>query len=240
MSAKPSFDTPIQSGDQSFERVLKAGLPVAALFWSGSKLDPELEGELNARARSEVGRLLVVKIKREDSPELVQKYHISAPSVIVTFRDAAELARIENPAKDDMGRHIDYLLGRGTRPVTEERRPAAGHRPSPDGKPIVISDTTFDREVLQSALPVVVDFWAPWCGPCRMVAPALERIAADLAGRLRVAKLNVDESPRAAERFQVQGIPTMLFVKNGRVVDRVVGALPEPQIRGRVEKLLSG
>jgi thioredoxin len=103
--------------------------------------------------------------------------------------------------------------------------------------PLALTDSTFNIEVSKHPL-MVVDFWAPWCGPCRMVAPSLERIAAEMGGQLRIAKLNVDENPRTAERFQVQGIPTIMFVKNGRVVDRVVGALPEPQIRSKVERLL--
>jgi thioredoxin len=240
MSAKAIIDTPIQSGEQSFDRVLKAGLSVAALFWSGSKLDPELESELTDLARAEAGRLLVVKIKREDSPGLARSYNISAPVALIAFRNGSQIARADNPTRANLSRHVEFLLGRATRPPTVDHPATTKPNPSRDGKPITISDATFEREVLQSVLPVVVDFWAPWCGPCRIVAPPLEKIAAESAGRLRVAKLNVDENPRTAERFQVQGIPTLLFVKNGRVVDRVVGALPEPQIKAKVDQLLRG
>ncbi len=87
-------------------------------------------------------------------------------------------------------------------------------------------DAAFEEAVLKSPIPVIVDFWAPWCGPCKMVAPILDKIAMEQAGKLIVAKVNTDEDPEWATRFGVQGIPTMLFVANGKVVHRQVGALP--------------
>ena len=91
---------------------------------------------------------------------------------------------------------------------------------------------------MRSDLPVVVDFWAPWCGPCRSVAPALDRLSQELAGQVKIAKINVDENPVVMRQLGVQGIPTMLIVKKGKIVDRWVGALPEPAIRGRLAKVL--
>jgi thioredoxin 1 len=98
-------------------------------------------------------------------------------------------------------------------------------------EPVHVTDAAFEESVLKSDLPVIVDFWAPWCGPCRMVAPILDKIANEQAGKLIVAKVNTDENPEWAGRFGVQGIPTMLFVANGKVVHRQVGALPEPILR---------
>ena len=103
---------------------------------------------------------------------------------------------------------------------------------------VEVTDNNFDTEVLKASVPVLVDFWAEWCGPCRMIAPALEKLAREYAGRIRIAKLNVDENPRTAAQYQVQGIPTMLLVKNGKIVDRIVGALPEAQLRMQVERLI--
>jgi thioredoxin 1 len=98
-------------------------------------------------------------------------------------------------------------------------------------EPVHVTDTEFEEKVLKSSLPVVVDFWAPWCGPCRMVAPILDKIANEQAGKLVVAKVNTDENPEWATRFGVQGIPTMLFVAQGKVVHRQVGAMPEGMLR---------
>jgi thioredoxin 1 len=103
--------------------------------------------------------------------------------------------------------------------------------------PIHVSDATFEKAVLQSPLPVIVDFWAPWCGPCRMVAPVLDKLAKEYAGRLIVAKVNVDNDAQFAGRYGVQGIPTMLFVKSGQVIETAVGFRPEAFLKEKAEAL---
>ena len=85
----------------------------------------------------------------------------------------------------------------------------------------------------------MVDFWAPWCGPCRIIAPALEKIAAEMGGRVKIAKVNVDENQRYAGQYGVQGIPTLLLVRDGKIADRLVGALPEPALRQRIQTFVS-
>jgi thioredoxin 1 len=106
-------------------------------------------------------------------------------------------------------------------------------------EPIHVTDAAFDKTVMQSELPVVVDFWAPWCAPCRMVAPILDKLAGEYAGAIVIAKVNTDENPEWAQKFGVQGIPTMLFVANGKVVHQQVGAMPEPMLRDVVKQFLN-
>lgn len=107
-----------------------------------------------------------------------------------------------------------------------------------DGEPIHVSESAFERAVVQARVPVVVDFWAPWCGPCRQIAPMLEKLAKEFDGRLVVAKVNSDEEPALAERYGVQGIPTLVFMARGKEVHRQVGLMPEPILRDSVEELL--
>lgn len=106
------------------------------------------------------------------------------------------------------------------------------------GEPIHVTDASFEQAVLKSPTPVIVDFWAPWCGPCKMVSPILDKLAQEMDGRLIVAKVNTDENPEWMMKYGIQGIPTMLFVANGKIVHRQVGALPERMLRDIVTQFM--
>jgi thioredoxin 1 len=105
-------------------------------------------------------------------------------------------------------------------------------------EPVHVNEGVFEKAVLNSPLPVLVDFWAPWCAPCRMVAPSLEKIAQDYAGRLLVAKVNTDENNELAARYQITGIPTLMFISNGQIVNQQVGALSYAVLKQMVDQFL--
>ena len=106
------------------------------------------------------------------------------------------------------------------------------------GEPIHVTDSAFEDTVLKSPIPVIVDFWAPWCGPCKIVAPILDKLAKEHDGTLLVAKVNTDENPEWMQKYGIQGIPTMLFVANGKIVHRQVGAVPERMLRDIVTQFM--
>ena len=99
-----------------------------------------------------------------------------------------------------------------------------------------VTDATFEAEVLKANIPVLVDFWAPWCGPCRAVAPVVEEIATEYIGKLKVLKLNTDENPKTAQSYRISGIPSLMVFKNGQPVEQVVGAVPKSTLSSAVEK----
>ena len=99
-----------------------------------------------------------------------------------------------------------------------------------------VTDATFEQEVLKAPIPVLVDFWAPWCGPCRAVAPVVDEIANEYKGKLKVLKLNTDDNPKTAQSYRISGIPSLMVFKNGQPVEQVVGAVPKSTLSSAVEK----
>jgi thioredoxin 2 len=126
--------------------------------------------------------------------------------------------------------------------IQQGLQPVCGRCKTPlsvSSKPVVVTDATFSAMVESSPLPVLLDLWAPWCGPCRMVSPVIDALAAELAGRVRVAKMNVDDNPATAARFKISGIPALLVLKEGRETGRIVGAQPKAEILRRLEQAIA-
>lgn len=106
------------------------------------------------------------------------------------------------------------------------------------GKALAVTDATFESEVLKSDKPVLVDFWAEWCGPCRMIAPVIEEMAGEYEGKAKIAKVDVDTNPQISMKFGIRSIPTLLIFKDGQVVDQIVGAVPKPHLKKQLDAQL--
>lgn len=128
-------------------------------------------------------------------------------------------------SSERLSRGIEAVCGRCRTPLREK------------SGPVTVTDATFITEVERSPLPVLLDMWAPWCGPCRIIAPVIEELALEMAGKVRVAKLNIDENPATAARFNVRSIPTLLVFKGGQEIDRIVGVQAKTELKRRLERL---
>lgn len=242
-----ALSTPVRTSEHSIDRVLSAGLPVLLIFdRKGCATCQQLDPTLERLAALFAGRALLARVDVDDNPSLVQRYGITAlPGLIFFARNGVHIARTTGVVPEDALRAwLTHLTDGGTPPPlpTGPGIPLERHTPHPahEGssvshraapKPVTLSDATFDEFVRNSAHPVLVDFWAPWCGPCRAVAPTVERLAQEFAGRAVVAKLNVDDNPRTARRFGITSIPALYIFRNGQVVERLIGAQPYSALR---------
>ncbi len=253
------IDAPIHVNETNLPRVLGAGLPVMLVFWRRDcPACAQLMPALDSLARHYAGRALIVKVNTADEPGLTRRYGVERLPTVFFFADGQEKARTVGAAPEgEWTAWLDYLTAaRRERPPlpsgpsTPLTGPAAapnvGRQPSADapraaggqgnGQPLILTDATFDRVIRESRQPVLVDFWAAWCGPCKMIAPAIAELAREFAGRAVVGKLNVDENPHTAGRFGIMSIPTLLIFVNGQVVDQIVGAQPAHVLRQRLAR----
>lgn len=231
-------DEPISVTDAAVERaLLQADRPVVAVFWKRGETDPaRLQDVLEAAAREYAGQARLVRLEAGDAPQSHRRFDLDTLPQFLFFREGQVVARARGlPSPEALRPWIEYLLGRGPAPA---RRVPGVEPAAASAHPVAVTDADFDRVVLGSRVPVLVDFWAAWCGPCRTIAPVVERLAAAFAGRAVVAKLDVEANRLTAQRYGAMSIPTLVFFQDGREVDRLVGVHPEAVLSERLAALL--
>ena len=234
------IDTPITASASTLEKVLNNPLPKLLVFYH-KQLPTDLEQGMKTLAHQSAPDLLVVKLDTTDDPGLNSRYNLTGSgTAIIGLKDGKEVARTEQPTPTLLENYAAYLLGKTDRletpPAPSKSNGNAKNTAGSSTKPVTVSESSFQQEVLQSDQPVLVDFWAAWCGPCRTIAPSLERLANEFAGQVKIAKLNVDENQATMMRYGIQGIPALLMFKGGKVIDRVVGAAPENHLREFIKR----
>ena len=227
------YDTPINANDASFGRaVLQAPHPAVAVFLAAQETPrQQLDAVLAKTARDYAGEALIVKLDATDAPQARAQHNVDTLPQFLFFRQGKLIARARGmPSVEALRPWVEYLLERGPKPAM--KKPPAG-----DVHPLTVTDGNFEK-ILNANTPALVDFWGSGCQPCQMVAPTIEQLAQEFAGRAIVAKLDVGANPRTAQRYGVRGVPTLILFRGGQQVERVMGAQPIHILRQKLEALL--
>jgi thioredoxin 1 len=196
--------------------------------------------------------IVFARIDPASNPQAAARFDVGSKPAMIGWYNCTEVLRRPRPWGTDVPLAIEQLQStvKENQPIAHEESdtpmdntntlenvaatPAVVY-----DKPVHVTDATFESEVLNSELPVLVDFWAEWCGPCRMVAPTLDKLAGEFAGQVKIAKVNVDENPGLSQAFRVMSIPTIMLIKQRTIVFSQPGALPEPAFRDLIQQLIA-
>jgi thioredoxin 1 len=215
------------------EDILQSELPVLLMITTGESLKTDVREELAKAAKEYAGRIMVVTVEANKAPDIAEQFEVGKHPLLVAWHRGEVLARRNRPWNTDVQGQVEELLKvapAGPLKMVVEK--------IANDAPVHVTDATFQTEVIESELPVLVDFWATWCGPCLQIAPTLEMLAKEYAGQIRVAKVDVDANPALSQHFGIQSIPTLMFVKNQKIVGQQAGALPEEALRDVIKQLI--
>ncbi len=234
---------PIVLTDATLDSVLQGDKPALILFTNGEGLRGDFATAFK-KAASENTNIVFAKIDPSTNSQASQRFAPGSKPALVGWYCGSEILRRGRPWGTDVPLAIEMLQTamRERQPVVIEqavKETPVSNEIVVEDKPVKVTDATFEAEVLNHDKPVLIDFWAEWCGPCRMVAPTLEKLAKEYAGQVRIAKVNVDENPGLSQAFKVMSIPTIMLVKQRTIVFSQPGALPEPAFRELITKLIA-
>ena len=239
-------DTPITVTDANVESVMNGEQPVLLLFTTGEGLRGDFKVAFDKAAKEDTGRIVYARIDPRQNAALAERFGVGEKPVLVGWYCGEEVVRRPKPWGTDLPLAIEMLQKAVTESgntlpevnETSEKEEEPVTQPTVLNKPVNVTDATFEQEVLNSELPVLVDFWAEWCGPCRMVGPILEKLAGEFAGQIKIAKVDTDANPGLSQAFRIQSIPNLMIVKNRTMIFNQPGALPENALRDLIQQAI--
>lgn len=232
---------PITVTDDNLDSLLLGEKPLLLLISNGDGLRGDFLTAFKKAAAEQRG-MIFARLDPTQNPKAAERFEAGGKPVLVGLYCGEQVVRRSKPWGTDMPLAVEMIQAKMrdlnpdviTPPATDEAAEKTA-----DSAPVTVTDATFQQEVIDYHLPVLVDFWAPWCGPCKMVAPILDKLAGEFAGQIRIAKVNTDENPALAQSFQIMSIPTIMLIKDRTIVFSQPGALPEPALRDLIRQLIA-
>lgn len=232
--------------DDTLDSTLNTDSPVLLLFTDGDGLRGDFATAFR-KAAAESTDVVFAKINPKQNPRAAERFEVGSKPVLIAWHCGETILRRSRPWGTDVPPTLETLRSVATQPVPtpdDDNTPTTNVTQNKEqtlvsNTPIAVTDETFETEVINSEIPVLVDFWAEWCGPCRMVAPILDKLANEFAGQVKIAKVDVDANPGLSQAFRIMSIPNMMAVKNKTIVFNQPGALPEPALRDLVQQLIA-
>jgi thioredoxin 1 len=240
---------PIILTDDNLDSVFNGSKPALVLITNGDGLRGDFKVSFN-KAAGEPSSYVFATLDPTKNPAAAAKFDAGDKPVLLAWYCGEEVARRSKPWGSDLTLAMELLQNAIKNDpnavplpeVPDEDETSALSKPLPIlDKPVNVTDSNFEREVLESSteMAVLVDFWAAWCGPCRMVAPILDKLAKEFAGKIKIAKVDVDANPRLSQTFRISSIPNLMIVKNRTIIFNQPGALPEPSMRDLVQQAIA-